>query len=108
MATAIRNTGTTEQTLVVMMCPEWMSDSTVIHVDPRACLKNIPRKVPLKPGEEFSSVVHIHAELPAGQSKPDKVTFRLGYHVPPFFGAIEVAPKIQPLWSNAVSVVVTR
>lgn len=108
VATAIRNTGTTERMLVMMMCPEWMSDSTVIHVDARACLKNIPQKVPLKPGEEFNSVVHIHAELPADQSKPDKVTFRLGYHVPTFFGASEVAPKVQPLWSNAVSVVVTR
>jgi hypothetical protein len=108
VATAILNTGTTEQMLVVMSCPEWTSDSTVIRVDAPSCLKNVPRKVPLKPGEEFRSVVHIYAERADDQSNSDKVTFRLGYHMPAFFRSSEVDPKIQPLWSNAVSVIVTR
>lgn len=107
VAAAILNTGATEQVLVVMMCPEWTSDSAVIHVDARSCLKNIPRKVPLRPGEEFRSVVHTHVELPDGQSNPDRVTFRLGYHIPAFLGN-EVTPKVQPLWSNSVSITITR
>jgi len=107
VATAILNTGITEQMLVVMTCPKWTSDSIVIRVDAPGCMKNIPRKIPLKPGEEFRSVVHTHVELPDGQSNPDKVTFRLGYHMPAFFGT-EGTPKVQPLWSNAVSISVTR
>jgi hypothetical protein len=107
IATAIVNTSTTEQMLVVMSCPEWTSDSTVVRVDAPSCMKNVPRKVPLKPGEEFTSVVHTHFEIPNGKSNTEKVTFRLGYRMPTFFGN-EANPKVQPLWSNAVSISVTQ
>jgi hypothetical protein len=99
----IRNTSSVEQLLEVMSCSysmQWTLDNPSVRLVREACEKNIPIKISLKPGQAFERAVLARVVLASGNGQSESVTFRLG-----FIGA---ASKPPPIWSNHVTVSVTR
>jgi hypothetical protein len=107
VSTAIRNTGSEEQVLEIWACGypnRWKADNLSVHVVNEGCLKNTPFKVQLKPGRAYERKMQIRVELAPGSSQHESVTFRLGIEG----GDYGTAWKVSPIWSNAVTVNVTR
>jgi hypothetical protein len=107
VATAIRNTSTAEQTLEVWSCSyptQWVSDVSSVHVNLVGCKKNDLLNIKLKPGEACERVVTIRIQLSPGDGKPESVTFRMGFKAANFV----TGQGNLPLWSDAVTVNVTK
>jgi hypothetical protein len=67
-------------------------------------MKNFSTKIYLKPGEVFKSTVPVRVELVLASEQSELVTFRMAFK-DPVYGT---SPKIQPNWSNSVTVNVTN
>lgn len=103
MSTSLVNSGSNVWTLGVPACGysyRWTADHPSVHVIGEACMKNTFATIYLKPGEVFQREVPVLVDLAPGKGEPESVTFRLGF--------IESTPKIPPIWSNAVTVSVTK
>jgi hypothetical protein len=107
VATAIRNTGTEDQTVDVWSCSyptQWTGDIPSVRVNLVGCKKNDLQHLKLKPGEACERPLSIRIELPAGNGKPEAVTFRMGFKT----ATLEIGKENIPVWSNAVTVSVTK
>ena len=107
VSTAIYNTGSVGEVLKVWTCSypmQWKSNSPIVNVNEVPCLQNVPFKIRLKPGEAYERAVTARVELSAGKSLTQSVTFRLGFQ-PATYGT---EPEPRRIWSNAVTVSVTR
>ncbi len=106
--TALRNSGSEVRVLEVWSCGYndlWIADNPSVRViGDVGCMKSFSTKKYLKPGEAFESTVPVRVELTHDKGQPESVTFRLGFKDPTFLAN----PKIPPIWSNAVTVSVTR
>jgi hypothetical protein len=130
VSTVIRNTSSAEQSLQVLHCcysAQWTADNPLVHVDcAESCMKNIPWKVTLKPGEAYKKTVLARVALAAGTGQPESVTFRMGFQsnsyktepVAPLPWGIsatngttqtrQMIHDTPQIWSNAVMISVTR
>jgi hypothetical protein len=106
LSATILNTGKDEQMFEVWSCGylEWTVDNPSLQVVGEDCLRNIPYKVKLKPGESGHWEVPVRVELPGGSGQHESVTFRLGFQTATY----GTEPEIPPIWSNALTVSVTR
>ena len=107
VSTAIRNNSNEEKSLNVWSCSystQWSSDNPVVRIDGADCMKNGLGTVRLKPGEAYERELWIHVEPFAGTCQHESITFRLRFED----GNRRTAPKISPIWSNAVTVRVTN
>jgi hypothetical protein len=105
--TFIRNTGSDEEVLAIWSCSypqQWQADSPFLHVDGVGCMKNDIFHIRIQPGEAYERPLSIRVELAAGKRQIESVTFRLGFQ-DENPGTIPKTPRI---WSNAVTVNVTR
>lgn len=110
LRTAIRNLSTVDESIEVYPCTyprQWVADNSVVHVEDVACKQNSLAVIRLRPGEAYERSIPVHIELPPAESKSRSVTFRLGYGTKTSNGVWKPWPKIQPIWSNAVTVVAT-
>lgn len=108
--TAIRNTGTSVQSLYIWPCTyplQWVADNPAIRVNGVTCAKNSLVTIKLKPGEAYTGALQVHVDLPFNEVKPENVAFRLEYGTTTPNGVWKPWPDIPPIWSNAVTVVVT-
>ncbi len=115
VSSTIRNTSNKEQSIVVWACGygrQWAADVPPAKVVLEDCLNNGLAKVRLKPDVSYERKVQVSVTLPAGSAPKQTITFRLGFAseddpmAPPRPGANAAsAPR---LWSNAVTVTVTR
>jgi hypothetical protein len=111
VATVVRNTGSTVQSLIVWDCSypdQWTTDNPAARINDVACQQNTRGEIQLKPGASYIRSVSLHIHVAFGQVTQDKVAFRMGYGKMPYFRAQDVVPKVPLLWSNAVTVAVTR
>jgi hypothetical protein len=113
ISTELRNTGTETETTRQQACGYndlWTSDNTSIHLVPSACTKPGFMGMKLKPGEVYQADVQVYAKLAPGVGESEWVTFRLGFKSE--FKSQDDPAQSQPvartLWSNAVTVRVTR
>ena len=83
---------------------QWTSDSPFVNVIGEACARTIPVGIRLKSGETYEREVPVRLVLTAGGDQPQSVSFRLRFNDPTFSSN----PKSPPIWSNAVTVNVTR
>ncbi len=112
VVTAVRNTGTSEESLIVWDCSyawQWKADNPAVQVGGVACLQNVLVRIRLKPGEAYERPVPVYVELAAGSARRELIAFRLRYenaatHVESF----HLPPQNPPIWSNPVTVIVTR
>jgi hypothetical protein len=105
--TSIRNIGSDEEWLSIWSCSypqQWQADNPFVHVDGVGCKKNDIRKIRIKSGGVYERPLSIRVEFAKDSSQTESVTFRLGFQ-PEVYGT---APKNPPIWSNAVTVSVTR
>ncbi|MGB9407375.1 MAG: hypothetical protein WCA89_07550 [Terracidiphilus sp.] len=107
--TTLRNTGSNVWDLGggCGFLNQWTSDSPSILVIGEACFseKNIHNmEVRLKPGETYERAVPVRVHLAADGDQHESVTFRLRFNDPTF----NLHPEVPPVWSNAVTVNVTR
>jgi hypothetical protein len=105
--TAIRNTGNDEQVLEIWFCGycnRWIADNPSVHIGVESCLKNSSQTIRLMPGKAFEEAVPVRVELPVGSGQHELVTFRLGIKG----GTYGTKWTVSPIWSNAVTVNVTR
>lgn len=104
--TTIRNTGSDEQVFGVWDCgyAQWDTDNPSVQRVGGDCMKNLLRKVILKPGESAHWDVPVRVSLPAGSNAQESITFRLGFHA----AAYGTVPEIPQIWSNAITVNVRR
>jgi hypothetical protein len=107
VSTALRNTSSEVQVLGVMSCSypsQWAADNTSVYVSQVSCLRNVLFRISLKPGEAYERTLSVHVELASGKGQLESVTFRLGFQDenPP------TVPRVPRIWSNAVTVSVTR
>lgn len=109
VATVLRNVSKKEQSLVAWTCSyraQWTSDNPSIQNPGIQCAQNLRFKIQLKPGGTYERELRVIIKLAAGMERDNSVTFRLGfedatgYYVP--------GSKIPLIWSNAVTVSVTR
>ena len=115
VSTIIRNTSREDQSFVAWACGygrQWTSDSLsaqVNHGEP--CLANALVKVKLKPGNSYQKKIQVSVTLPAAGAPQEAVTFRLGFaseRDQPAPAPASGAATTPRLWSNAVTVTVTR
>ena len=106
VATTLINSGSKEWELGVGcgFLDQWVSDNPSIRVIGEACAKTIAIGARLKPGEAYKRAVPVRVELASGEGQPESVTFRLGFKDMTY----GTAPMSSPIWSNAVTVSVTR
>jgi hypothetical protein len=130
VVTAIRNATEEEQIFYTWACSYasgWTTDNPKVQVNPPNCLANTPQIIRLKPGKAFVRPVMVYVDLPSSD-KQRTVTFRLGYgtKAPPlksrirpgmpipdygsrkYLGSWLPWPYIPPIWSNPVTITVTR
>ena len=127
VATSIRNTTSEERLIVVLACGycyQWEADNPSIDVRTESCLNNGLGRVKLKPGGAYEKKIKAFVTLPAGAAATAPVPFRLGFvsEMDPFaprprdtqagtgsrkFTLLEDR-RPAPLWSNPVTVHVTR
>ncbi len=114
VSTAIRNTSGKEQPLVAWDCSysrQWITDSLSVRSEGEPCLQNVLSKVKLRPGASYKKNVQALVTLPAGSAPTEVITFRLGFEsekdpmAPPSASHAAANPR---LWSNAVTVTVTK
>lgn len=113
VSTVLRNTGTETQIMWHEACGYgdlWISDNGLIRIAPSSCSKPGFSRVTLKAGEDFRADIQIFARLPESSGEGEWVTFRLGFKSE--FGSEDdpthPRPPTRTLWSNAVTVKVTR
>ncbi len=108
VSTVIRNTGKNEQKLAVLLCCYsmlWTTDNPFVHTDCiEGCARNSAIRIQLKPGQIYEKTVRVRVEIGAGRDRNEPVTFRLGLNAATY----RSEPKIPTIWSNAVTVNVTR
>jgi hypothetical protein len=107
VATAIRNTGKEEQSLKIWSCSyptQWVADNPSVKVNLVSCKKNDLLDVKLDPGKTCEREVSVRVQLDAGNGKPEPVTFRLGFKTE----AHVIGQPDLPIWSNPVTVTVTK
>lgn len=108
---AIRNNGATRQTLSVYTCSfpnQWQVDNAAVDVDRANCLQNLRTEIKLKPGEVYRRSLFVHVQLASDQIEQRKESFRLGFGNSPNFGYLKPGPNYPAIWSNAVTVTVTK
>jgi len=107
VGTAIRNAGTTEQTIIVFTCTwsdQWIVDNPAVDVNSNNCLSNVQEKIKLKPGEAYENSLMVHIGPATDQSVRREMTFRLGFDTTGYFGTRKPDQKV--IWSNPVTVTV--
>jgi hypothetical protein len=107
VATAIRNMSSVEQSLDIWSCSyptQWVSNNSSVHVNLVSCKKNDLLQVKLKPGEACERSVTIRIQLEPGDGKPESATFLMGFKSATFV----TGQSNLPLWSNPVTVTVTK
>lgn len=107
VATAIYNTGETEQTVAIWSCAfpdQWRTDNAAVKVDPVDCDWNKVSKIELKPGEGFQRLLSVHIVLPDDQISRIEISFRLGFRNADPSGAGGHDVKPPTLWSNTLAV----
>lgn len=110
LATAIRNVGKTDQSIDVYPCTyqkQWISDNPLVHPEEVVCRQNSLIVFKLKPGEAYQRSIFVYVDLRRSEAKPTNVTFRLEYGTKTGLGAWKPWPTIPPIWSNAVTAVVS-
>jgi hypothetical protein len=113
VSTVLRNTGTEAQTMRRDACGYgdlWFSDNKSIQIAPSACLKPGFMGVTLEPDEAFRADVQVYAKLAPSVGEGEWITFRLGFKSEFRSEKDPPQPNLKPqtLWSNAVTVKVTR
>lgn len=105
---SIRNVSSEEQELMVsycVHCMNWIADSPLVHLNSTdACLKTPSSRFTVKPGEVYKMSVLARVVLATDKSQTESITFRLGF-TPSIYKTGQMMPTI---WSNAVTVSVTR
>jgi len=106
LSAIIHNTGNEEKVIRVWSCghSQWTADNPSVLGSPEVCAKNILLKERIKPGESGHWEVPVRVVLLAGGGQPESVTFRLGFQSSTY----GTEPDIPRIWSNAVTVKVTR
>jgi hypothetical protein len=66
------------------------------------------RKIKLEPGEIFRSKVPVYVQLPSDHMNPKPVTFRLGFGNAFHYGDKKPDQRGPAIWSNAITVTITR
>jgi len=113
VSTVLRSTGTEVQVMRRDTCGYgdlWTSDNASIRIIPSDCKKPGFRGTTLKPGEVYQRDIEVRAKLAPGAGEGEWITFRLGFKSE-FKSEKDPArlnPKPQTLWSNAITVKVTR
>jgi len=105
LSTIIRNVGTQAQSLQIWSCSypqQWIADNPAVHIMGVSCKKNDLIRTTLKPQEAYERPLHvgIAAEHPAHGS----LAFRLAFEPV----TSESSGTASPIWSNALTVVVTE
>jgi hypothetical protein len=107
VSTTLRNRSSEVQVLGVMSCSypaQWAVDNLSVYMSQVSCLRNVLSRIILKPGEAYERTLSVHVELASGKGQLESVTFRLGFQDE---NPLTV-PKAPRIWSNAVTVSVTR
>jgi hypothetical protein len=105
VATAVRNTSTTDQMLDVWSCSypwQWASDNPTIQVGGIACQQNVHGKIKLRPGEAYERTVPLYVELPIDKISKASAAFRLGFEEATQVRSVRPFPDNLPIWSNYV------
>ena len=109
VSTSIRNTGETETRILVWACAfpsEWTVDNPSIDIDQPNCLAEDRTWINLKRGEEYRRVVEVYVRAVDVYQK--EVTFRMGFGNRLFSEDQKHNSKAQAVWSNPVTLIVTR
>lgn len=114
LSAAIRNISGEEQTIVVWTCGysrQWTADTPSVKFAREDCVANVQVRLKLKPGESYEKKVLVQVTLPAGSNPKEAITFRLGFEnetaAMPTPSTVKAAKAAQ-LWSNALTINVTR
>jgi len=97
VSTRLRNITPHKMTFEVLPCAyggfHWVSDNEFIGIAPESCVKNVPSRVTLAPGESFEKTVNlvVRSEMAFGITH-----FRLG------FRHLEAGEGEQPIWGNQI------
>jgi len=114
VSTTIRNVSGEEQSLTTLDCGysyQWTADNPLLRSGAESCLQNALSTIRLGPGGSYKRKVRVSALLRAGSDPKQAVTFRLGFVNDD--GPMTQRPGVRAataprLWSNAVTVTVTR
>ena len=111
VSTSIRNLGTTETRILVWACAfpsEWLVDNPSIYIDEPNCLIESRAWVGLKPGESYRKAVKVYVRLSALYANRQEVTFRMGFGNRLLSGNGNRGSKVDAVWSNPVTLTVTK
>jgi len=108
VSTALRNTGNLEQLVSVWSCSystQWLTDNPSVQLTGGGdCFKNGLGIVRIKPGEAYERKVPVSVTLGSRSGQHESVTFRMGFQDE----NPRTIPKPPRIWSNAVTVNITR
>lgn len=110
--TAVRNTGTSEESLIVFDCSyawQWKADNPAVRIGGVACLQNVLARIRLRPGEAYEKPLPVHFELAKGGRHHESLTFRLRYqNAATDLESFHISPQNPPVWSNPLTITVTE
>jgi hypothetical protein len=109
VSTSIRNTGETETRILVWACAfpsEWTVDKPWIDIYQPNCLAEDRVLINLKRGEVYRRVVQVYVRAVDVYQK--EVTFRMGFGNRLFSEDQKHNSKAEAVWSNPVTLTVTR
>lgn len=107
VSTIIRNTGSQDVVFGVLLCGycyQWRADVPSVSVGADVCTNNALSRIRLKPGESYERPVVVFVSLNANTAESMPITFRLGFQSSDYPNI----PQLPRIWSDAVTVKVTR
>ncbi len=95
---------------MIWTCPvaaQWVPDNPVVRVNQvTPCQQPAVGVIRIRSGEKYMETITLSIRLPSNRAIPNSVTFRLGFSEPTGFS--DVAHKKPSIWSNAVTIPVTK
>jgi hypothetical protein len=111
LTVVLKSTGSSERSLTIWTCPvseQWLPDNPVVQlIQVTPCQQPALGVIRIRPGDKYKETVTLSIRLPSDGTISNNVTFRLGFSERTRISDIEV-PKTPSLWSNAVTISVTR
>jgi hypothetical protein len=110
LTAALQNTSSSERSLTIWTCPvsaQWVPDNPVVRVNQATpCQQPVVSVIRIRSGEKHMETITLSIRLPSNRAIPNSVTFRLGFSE--LTRLSDVAHKKPSVWSNAVTISVTK
>ena len=110
LTAVLQNTSSSERSLTIWTCPvsaQWVPDNPVVRVNQATpCQQPAMGVIRIRSGEEYRETLTLSIRLPPNRAIPNSVTFRLGFSE--HARLTDVVPKMPSVWSNAVTISVTK